>query len=159
LAIGLQDITGARQPGTPPAYLTGPNATYYIGGPPVTLSPTTNQQQTAQLTTQQSPQTMTVDNPPAQDDTPASVDNTPLPSDPMTAPKFNLINQRFVITPGGSSAPTKPAVTNLPGTKLNHPIADGVKHLVNSAKSALRGLSKLATRRSIGSGQPTGDSN
>ncbi len=45
LVIGFQDITGARQPGTPPAYLTGPNATYYIGGPPVTMNPTTNQQQ------------------------------------------------------------------------------------------------------------------
>src|SRR5262249_10884523 len=35
LLLGFQDITGARIPGSPPAYLIGPNATYYIGGPPV----------------------------------------------------------------------------------------------------------------------------
>jgi hypothetical protein len=163
LAIGFQDITGARQPGTPPAYLTGPNATYYIGGPPVTMNPTTNQQQTTQQqtqpTTQQSPQTMTVNDAPPQGDTPPSVDNTPPPSYPKTAPKFNLINKPFVITPGDSSAPSKPAATNLSGPKLNRPISDGFKHLVNSAKSALDGLSKLAARGSNGSRQPTSDSN
>ncbi len=163
LAIGFQDITGARQPGTPPAYLTGPNATYYIGGPPVTMNPTTNQQQAAQQqiqpTTQQPPQTMTVNDAPPQGDTPPSVDNTPPPSYPKTAPKFNLINKPFVITPGDSSAPSKPAATNLSGPKLNRPISDGFKHLVNSAKSALDGLSKLAARGSNGSRQPTSDSN
>ena len=35
LLLGFQDITGARVPGTAPDYLTGPNATYYVGGPPV----------------------------------------------------------------------------------------------------------------------------
>jgi hypothetical protein len=35
LLLGFQDITGARTPGTPPAYLQGPNAVYYLGGPPV----------------------------------------------------------------------------------------------------------------------------
>ena len=101
LVIGFQDITGARQPGTPPAYLTGPNATYYIGGPPVTMNPTTNQQQAAQPqiqpTTQQPQQTMTVNDGPPQGDTPPPADNTPPPSDPKTPPKMNLINKPFYI--------------------------------------------------------------
>ncbi len=36
LQLAQQDITGARVPGTPPAYLQG-QGTYGIGGPPVTL--------------------------------------------------------------------------------------------------------------------------
>ena len=104
------------------------------------MNPTTNQQQAAQQqiepTTQQPPQTMTVNDAPPQSDTSPSVDNTPPPSYPKTAPKFDLVNKPFVITPGDSSTPTRPAAANLSEPKLNRPISDGFKHLVNSAKSA-----------------------
>ena len=163
LVIGFQDITGARQPGTPPAYLTGPNATYDIGGPPVTMNPTTNQQQTTQQqiepTTQQSQQTMTVNDGPPQGDTPPCVDKTSsaqLPQDdPETQPNQQTVRdhaRRFI---GAVEAGYDETV----GPKLNNPISDGFNHLVNSAKSALDGLSKLAARGSNGSGQPTSDSN
>jgi hypothetical protein len=41
LSLGLQDMMGTRQAGAAPSYLTGPNAVYSIGGPPVTLPGTT----------------------------------------------------------------------------------------------------------------------
>ena len=63
LVIGFQDITGARRPGTPPAYLTGPKP-ITLAVHPSQINPTTNQQQAAlqqiQPTIQQSPQTMMV---------------------------------------------------------------------------------------------------
>jgi hypothetical protein len=125
------------------------------------MNPTTNQQQTAQqqteLTTQQSQ--VTVNDEPLQGDMPPLVNDTPPPGDPKTGPTLSLTNKPFVITPRDSSSPLKPAATNLSGPKLNHHIADGLKHFVSSAKSALAGLSKLAARGSNGSGEPTSGPN
>ena len=101
---------------------------------------------------------MTVNDEPPQGDTTVLVSNTPPPSDPKKAPKFNLITKPFVITPRDSSAPSKLAAMKPFAPKLDKSISDGLNNFANSAKSALDRLSKLGARGSNGSGQPTSGS-
>ena len=148
---GLQDIGIGRALGTTRPQI-GPGTTgqgaYGIGGPPVTMNPTTNNQVQAAALTQ-----------PQQQQAYPTPPNPPPPSDPKPGPKLGLINNPFVIAPGNSSAPSTSAVTSPSGSTLtnpitagitNNPITAGINAVTSSIKSALGGLSKVGASGGTG---------
>ncbi len=126
LTLGLQDIMGTRQPGTPPPGLMGQNA-YGIGGPPVTLPNQTPPvlplaQTMATTSSVQSSATVSTAaaNPVQVAATPSTTTQTPTPS------TTNL------------SLPTKPPLLNsLRGPIGGSPSMPGVKNVASTVKGVV----------------------
>jgi PE-PPE domain len=117
LLLGFQDITGARTPGSTPPYLVGPNATYYVGGPPVNVgcgTPPCGTPTPAAVINPNVTQTASTIDPPANGatDPPAdSTKNQPAttpPNPPVTKPITTVVSD---VTPPPTPVPPNPPVT------------------------------------------------
>jgi hypothetical protein len=114
LLLGFQDITGARTPGSPPAYLVGPNAVYYPGGPPVHVgcgTPPCGPPTPAASTNRTATQTASTTNTPANstNNQPATTPQGPPVANPITTVVSDL-------TPPSTPKPQNPPASPNKGT-------------------------------------------
>ena len=156
---GLQDIGIGRAFGTTRPDI-GPGSTgqgaYGIGGPPLTPTPTTNEQNAAltqhpQISVNSQPEAVGaqgIQSPPAGHQ--PAPDIAP-PSDKKPGPKLNLVNTPSLSKAGNRSPPSTPAATNLSEPKLRNPNAASLNKVARSIKSALSGPSKVGVDGSTGS--------
>jgi PE-PPE domain len=114
LMLGFQDITGARTPGSTPAYLVGPNAVYYPGGPPVYVgcgTPPCGPPTPAASTNPNAIQTASTTN------TPANSTNKKLAKTPQGPPVTNTITTEVSdLTPPSTPGPQNPPANTNKGT-------------------------------------------
>ena len=159
---GLQDLGLGRAFGTTRSQIMktpdqpNPQGAYGIGGPPVTPTPTTNQQNAA-LTQQQ---TSVISQPeavgaqgiqlPPPGDKPAPADISP-PRDKTPRPKLNLVETPLLPKAGNTSTPSTRVATNSSEPKLSNPTAAGLNKVASSIKSALSGRSKVGADGSTSS--------
>jgi PE-PPE domain len=166
---GLQDIVGVRPFGTERPDVTGQGA-YGINGPPVTMNPTTNEQQSVT--------TVSVPAPSNTDDLMAASKPTPLAAERVAAPKPHgtppADNQPLSDEKVDDSNPpttpteietaqgtTSPEVTaNQVPPKIRGPFRSVLKKkelTPSSPESVFNKASTVTTSATTGAGTPTGD--
>jgi PE-PPE domain len=157
LLLGFQDITGARTPGSTPAYLVGPNAVYYLGGPPVfvgcgtppcgapTPAASTNPNATQTASTTDAPANST-NNQPATTPLGPPVTNpiTTVVSDltpPSTPGPQNPLGSTNNGTTTGSNVPILTGPTGTPlGTTGGSPLSGVANTLTNGVTNTINGV-------------------
>jgi PE-PPE domain len=157
LQLGFQDITGARTPGSTPAYLVGPNAVYYVGGPPVNVgcgTPPCGPPTQAASINPNVTQTASTSDTPAKNtnNQPATTPQGPPVTKPITSVVSDLTPPS---TPGpqnlsastnkgtttGSNLPTFTVPTGTPvGTTGGSPLSGVANTLRNGVTNAINGV-------------------
>jgi PE-PPE domain-containing protein len=170
LLLGFQDITGARTPGSTPAYLVGPNAVYYLGGPPVNVgcgTPPCGAPTPAASTNPNATQTALTTDTPANstNSQPATTPPGPPVRNPITTVVSDLTPPRTPAphnppantnmgTTTGSNLPTLTGPTGMPlGTTGGSPLSGVANTLTNGVTNTINGVLGIGK-----SGAPNGTS-